>query len=316
MGADLLLFEDLLLELLGGLALCLVDGLLLLELDVERVLEDERVQLINLLIQTIIFDLLELKLLLQLLALVELGQTLLLELIDRDLHESNVRRQALRVVSLLKLLFLVVAAEDDELLESELNLLDLGHVDAPELILCQMLLELLNLVLQVLNLFFVPRHRVAEDLEDVLAGLLLGLRREQRLAQVLDVLAQNRVLCLQPLGRLCRGRLGGRFKPLWRNLALALLLNLLGFELVDVLAELLVLVVQQVQVLLEGLVFLGEHFYLVFQVLNVLIGFCLAQLGQDVAVQLFSATRVLVQHRGTQVVLVLAVLDQRVHFCA
>lgn len=134
-----------------------------------------------------------LQLFFQLLALVKLRQTLFLELVDRDLYESDVRSKAFRVISLLKLLLLIISAEDDELFKPELNLLDLRHVHSAKLVLCQMLLKLLNLVLELLNLFFVARHRVAEHLEDVLAGLFLGLRGEECLAQVLNVLLEDSV---------------------------------------------------------------------------------------------------------------------------
>lgn len=145
--AHLLLFEDLLLELLGSLALRLVDRLLLLELDVERVLENEAVELGYLLVESVILYFLLLELLFELLALVELRETLLLELVDRDLDEPDVRSKALRVVPLLKLLFLVVSAEDDELLEPELDLFDLWDVHSAELVLGQMLLKLFDLFL-------------------------------------------------------------------------------------------------------------------------------------------------------------------------
>ena len=145
--AHLLLFEDLLLELLGSLALRLVDRLLLLELDVERVLENEAVELGYLLVESVILYFLLLELLFELLALVELRETLLLELVDRDLDEPDVRSKALRVVPRLKLLFLVVSAENDELLEPELDLFDLWDVHSAELVLGQMLLKLFDLFL-------------------------------------------------------------------------------------------------------------------------------------------------------------------------
>lgn len=131
-----------------------------------------------------------------------------------------------------------------------------------------------------------------------MAGLLLSLRGQERFAKVLHILPQNSVLCLQTLRLLGRRRLGGGFKPLWLNLSLPGLLDLLRFKLVYSLLKLLILVVQQVEVLLNGLVFLREDSDVVFQVLNVLICLCLAQLCQNVALELLPAARVLVEHRG------------------
>ena len=68
--------------------------------------------------------------------------------------------------------------------------------------------------------------------------------------------------------------------------------------------------------LLESLILFRKHFHLVFQVLDMLVCLCLAQPRQDIAIQLFSPTCVLVQHRRAQVVLILTVLNQRVHLCA
>ena len=62
LSADLLLLENLLLELLGRLTFSFVDSFLFLEFDVERILHDECVKLVYLLIQFIVLNLLGFKL--------------------------------------------------------------------------------------------------------------------------------------------------------------------------------------------------------------------------------------------------------------
>lgn len=106
-----------------------------------------------------------------------------------------------------------------------------------------MLLQLLNLFLELLNLLFVAGHRVTENFEDVLARFFLGLRGKKRLAEILNVLFQDCIFCLQALRLLGSRRLRCRFKPLRLNLGLSGLLDLLRFKLLDVLFELRILVV-------------------------------------------------------------------------
>ena len=62
LSADLLLLENLLLELFGRLTFSFVDSFLFLEFDVERILHDECVKLVYLLIQFIVLNLLGFKL--------------------------------------------------------------------------------------------------------------------------------------------------------------------------------------------------------------------------------------------------------------